>query len=891
VQGDGKIIAGGSFTFVGSTATRRVCRINSDGTLDAAFSTGTGTGFNFDVNTVALQADGKILVGGGFTTFAGVAAMNLIRLNSSGSRDTGFLSKGMDSTVNVVAAQPDGKIVVGGAFLNYFDASGATTVRPRVARLTSAGALDPGLNSTWGNPGAIFAQLPIAGGKTLVAGLFTVLRGAAVPAHLALLNADASVDASFNSGGSGANAQIYAVLRQPDGKFLITGMFTTYNGASANRIARLNADGTRDTTFSPGAGLNFVGYTLGLLSGGRILVGGLFTMVGTTARNGVAVLNPDGSVDINFSPGSGTTAGVFCSLVQGDGKIVLGGAFTAFNGTPVGSIVRLNPDGATDTAFDTRSGAHGSVFAFGSGPEGKIVIGGTFDSYMTVPTSGLGVSVPRSGIARLNASDGSLDTTFVPVELVGFRMVSALLVQEDGRVLVRGPFDSIGGSPATAFLGRFNVDGSLDPTFAAGGFSLSDATPATMAMDDAGRVLMSANGSQAAAATRAAALPAITTQPMTQHVAVGTTGTLSVAASTVLPVRYQWSFNNAPIPGAIGATLAVTNFQSANAGTYAVTVANELGSTTSTAAVVAVGVVPTITTQPVAVSVSAGGGTSFVVVAAGLPAPTYQWQRQSAGTVGFSNVSDTGGFSGSTNATLTLTAATVALHGDQFQCIVSNGVGAPIVTVPAVLTVTSAPVITSAASAKFIVGRPGSFAMQVASFPASIWSVSGGALPPWATLNGTTGAITGTAPDATASPFVFTLTATNGIGIAATQTLTLIVQPGHSADVSPADGMLNLAELTRVIELYNTSTGTVRTGRHVVSASSVDGYAPDPGVTAGPIPTTPHTADLNRDGRLSLTELTRVIELFNTRSGTTRTGAYHAAASPIATEDGFASGP
>jgi uncharacterized delta-60 repeat protein len=103
VQGDGKIIAGGSFTFVGSTATRRVCRINSDGTLDAAFSTGTGTGFNFDVNTVALQADGKILVGGGFTTFAGVAAMNLIRLNSSGSRDTGFLSKGMDSTVNVVA--------------------------------------------------------------------------------------------------------------------------------------------------------------------------------------------------------------------------------------------------------------------------------------------------------------------------------------------------------------------------------------------------------------------------------------------------------------------------------------------------------------------------------------------------------------------------------------------------------------------------------------------------------------------------------------------------------------------------------------------------------------------------------------------------------------------
>jgi hypothetical protein len=164
-------------------------------------------------------------------------------------------------------------------------------------------------------------------------------------------------------------------------------------------------------------------------------------------------------------------------------------------------------------------------------------------------------------------------------------------------------------------------------------------------------------------------------------------------------------------------------------------------------------------------------------------------------------------------------------------------------------------------------------------------------LPSWATLNSTTGLISGTPPDATGSPFALAVTATNGIVPAATQNLTLVVQRGHSADVSPADGTLNLAELTRVIELYNTSTGTVRTGRYVVSASSVDGYAPDSGVTAGPIPTTPHTADLNRDGRLSLPELTRVIELFNTRAGTARTGAYHAAATPTATEDGFAPGP
>jgi hypothetical protein len=114
------------------------------------------------------------------------------------------------------------------------------------------------------------------------------------------------------------------------------------------------------------------------------------------------------------------------------------------------------------------------------------------------------------------------------------------------------------------------------------------------------------------------------------------------------------------------------------------------------------------------------------------------------------------------------------------------------------------------------------------------------------------------------------------------------VQVGHSADVSPADGTLNLAELTRVIELYNTRTGTLRTGRYAASASTTDGFTPEPTVTAGPIPVPPHSADTNRDGYLTLTELTRVIELYNVRAGTLRTGVYRVQAG---SEDGFAPGP
>jgi hypothetical protein len=85
--------------------------------------------------------------------------------------------------------------------------------------------------------------------------------------------------------------------------------------------------------------------------------------------------------------------------------------------------------------------------------------------------------------------------------------------------------------------------------------------------------------------------------------------------------------------------------------------------------------------------------------------------------------------------------------------------------------------------------------------------------------------------------------------------------------------------------LYNHRSGTVRIGRYAVAATPLateDGFTPDL-LTSGPAIvslTRYHSADTNRDGRLSLTELTRVIELFNTRAGTTRTGAYHAAATP-----------
>ena len=111
----------------------------------------------------------------------------------------------------------------------------------------------------------------------------------------------------------------------------------------------------------------------------------------------------------------------------------------------------------------------------------------------------------------------------------------------------------------------------------------------------------------------------------------------------------------------------------------------------------------------------------------------------------------------------------------------------------------------------------------------------------------------------------------------------------HSADESH-EGRISLLDLTRVIELYNTHNGSTRTGAYTDQAGTEDGFAPDTTRPSGQAVTLPyyHSADENHEGKISLLELTRVIELYNYHSGTTRTGQYHAQAG---TEDGFAPGP
>ena len=134
------------------------------------------------------------------------------------------------------------------------------------------------------------------------------------------------------------------------------------------------------------------------------------------------------------------------------------------------------------------------------------------------------------------------------------------------------------------------------------------------------------------------------------------------------------------------------------------------------------------------------------------------------------------------------------------------------------------------------------------------------------------------------------ITATGSLSSAGFTVSVLDPSTVHSADTN-ADRRIGLLELTRVIELFNTRNGNTRTGGYAVATSTTeDGFVADPArsSSASTTLTRYHSADTNRDGKLSLLELTRVIELYNYRSGAARTGQYHLQS---ATEDGFAPGP
>jgi uncharacterized delta-60 repeat protein len=318
-----------------------------------------------EVDTVVVQTDGKIIIGGNSGTFAGTSFIG--RFNADGSLDNAFAPQ-TDSTVDALAIQPDGRILVGGWFTMLNNQTNNL-----IGRLNLDGSADTNFTSgpAAGSPfPEIYAVVSQPDGRIVVGGQFTTLVGQTCY-YLGRLNTNGTLDPAF---GPGANGDVNALALQSDGGILAGGAFTTMAGHLRSYLARFNADGTFDTNFNPS--LNGAVYSLVVQPDAKILVGGWFTTVGGQARNFIGRLNPDGALDTSFNPGPGTGNGIYSLALQTDGSIIADGWFTGLGGQARNYLARLYSDGTLDPIFNP--GADNYVYCLAVQTNGSILAGGGF---------------------------------------------------------------------------------------------------------------------------------------------------------------------------------------------------------------------------------------------------------------------------------------------------------------------------------------------------------------------------------------------------------------------------------------------------------------------------------------------------------------------------------
>lgn len=316
LQADGKILIGGDFTSVLGVARNRVARLNADGTLDTAFNSGAGA--NQTVFSIAVMNDGKILVGGYFSAFDGQVRHGLVRLMANGSVDGAVGDLGLP-TIYAIAVRPDGTVVVGGSnVLAAFDQTAFTNATP----LWSSPIGNGGQNGQ----GNVYAIAPLSDNKVLVGGSFTHY-GATVVTNFLRVSAGGAHDANMME----PNATVYTIRPQTDGPVFIGGAFDTVSGHARSRLAGYLFSSV--ATVNPGYGANGPVHAILEESATTLIAVGHFNRYDGVTVHNVVRLHSAGYYIAHFESlptGLATTAAVR----QPNGKIlVVAGR----------AILRLNP--------------------------------------------------------------------------------------------------------------------------------------------------------------------------------------------------------------------------------------------------------------------------------------------------------------------------------------------------------------------------------------------------------------------------------------------------------------------------------------------------------------------------------------------------------------------
>lgn len=344
LQPDEKILISGEPSKVENVLISGVQRLDSLGAPDREFVSPI-MGTNDTVTAIARFADGSLVVGGTFLNATSSKQFYLAGLDADGfyeRHDSWFETQHPNAAVLSLATTADNRLFVGGEFSDLVEQGNHGMVR-----LSEDGAYDPSFKTQLQPKSAVHSVKP-QGDKVLIGGNFTFGESESDFSNFARLNADGSVDREFTSL---VDDWVFSILPLQDGGVMIGGVFKNVAGVERKYLARFQADGQLDPSFNPDFGLLGWVYCMAQQEDGRILIGGEFTSIDGVDINHLARLNQDGSIDSSFLIGEGANDSVKVITLQADGRILIGGEFTAFAGVSRRHIARLNQDGSIDRSF------------------------------------------------------------------------------------------------------------------------------------------------------------------------------------------------------------------------------------------------------------------------------------------------------------------------------------------------------------------------------------------------------------------------------------------------------------------------------------------------------------------------------------------------------------
>ena len=467
LQKDGKVIVGGEFTTANGIKSNRIVRFDSNGKVDKTFS--TGDGFDDDVLAIAVQPDGKIVVGGKFQKFNGEYRMGLARLNNDGSIDQNFnVGRGVHTDqngwVHGLAIQKKGwsntvsepkdsfKIIVAGCFTRYDNFPAFS-----LARIHLNGQLDMSFDTSLGVQGIVHGLCVQDDGGIIIGGNFEKYDGVKRKNVARVKAGSGEIDRSFDP-GSGTSSPVYTVNSYRNGKIFIGGSFKRFNEIDVSSVARLLVNGSYDESFHFNNEVGYKNWTVHsscIDAGENIYIGGeLIVNEESVDCRPFIKLGVNGKISNDYIPEKlRNGSAVYAITERSNGRSIITGKFPEFYTKKTENIARINTKtGSLDQSFDIGVGADGKVNVVKNLSDGNSIVAGKFTSIN---------NVGRNYIAKVSPVGEVLNFT----SKVEGGEVTAVAEQPDGKIVIGGAFTSVEGNYNLKGIARLNPDGSVDETF------------------------------------------------------------------------------------------------------------------------------------------------------------------------------------------------------------------------------------------------------------------------------------------------------------------------------------------------------------------------------------------------------------------------------------------